>query len=332
MEPTSLPGLVLRIDAKVCHVEVAGRRHVLPLAGKLFEQRSLERRPLAVGDLVDVRVGEREGEGAIDAVQPRQSQLTRRSASEGEERAQVLAANLTLVVVVAAVAEPPFQPELVDGILAAAARERIPTAVVLTKVDRDRRGIAAGLAGIYSAIGSRVLCTSTAPGHETPGPLAELAALLHGNRSVLCGLSGVGKSSLLNTVVPGLAQRIGSLNHIRQGRHTTAVTELIPLPGGGHVLDTPGIRNFHLFHTGSQELQFLFPEIAARLPQCGYRNCLHRDEPDCAVRAALTSGAIAATRHASYLGMLATAQQGERMGAPERGASGERRGRRGPRR
>lgn len=305
---------------------------MLPLAGKLFEAKSHERRPLAVGDLVDVRVGERDGEGAIDAVQPRSSQLTRRSASEGEERAQVIAANISLVVVVAAVAEPPFQPELVDGILAAAARERIPTALVLTKVDRDQRGVAAELVRTYTDIGSRVLCTSTVPGHETPDALAELAALLHANRSVLCGLSGVGKSSLLNTVVPGLTLRIGSLNHIRQGRHTTSVTELVPLPGGGHVLDTPGVRNFHLFHTGSQELQFLFPEIAARLPQCGYRNCLHRDEPDCAVRAALASGAIATSRHASYLGMLVTALQGERMGAQERGGSGERRGRRGPRR
>ena len=113
--------------------------------------------------------------------------------------------------------------------------------------------------------------------------------LLHKNGTVNCGLSGVGKSSLLNTVIPGLDLRIGTLSHIRQGKHTTSHTELIPLPGGGHVLDTPGVRSFHLFHVGSQELQFLLPEIGALLPQCGYRNCLHQDEPDCAVIAAVVT-------------------------------------------
>ena len=87
----------------------------------------------------------------------------------------------------------------------------------------------------------------------------------------MIGLSGAGKSTLLNAVVPGVQLRTGQLNHIEQGRHTTTHTELLAMPGGGHVLDTPGVRNFHLFCTGSQELQFLFPEIAAKLPACAYR-------------------------------------------------------------
>jgi putative ribosome biogenesis GTPase RsgA len=128
MQPSSPQGLVLRIDAKVCHVEVAGERRQLPLAGKLFDNRSHEKRPLAVGDRV---VLDPTGK-AIDAVLPRSSQLHRRAASEGEAEAQVLAANITHVLAVASVAEPPFQPELVDGILAAAARERIPTTLVLS--------------------------------------------------------------------------------------------------------------------------------------------------------------------------------------------------------
>jgi putative ribosome biogenesis GTPase RsgA len=113
-------------------------------------------------------------------------------------------------------------------------------------------------------------------------------------------------------VVPGVQLRTGHLNHIESGRHTTTHTELLPLPGGGHVLDTPGVRNFHLFCTGSQELQFLFPEIAARLPQCEYRSCLHDQEQHCAVRAAADSGEIAESRYGSYRTMLQDALAAER--------------------
>lgn len=306
--PSSPPqGLVLRIDAKLCHVEIDGSVRQLPLAGKLFEGRSHEKRPLAVGDLV---VLDPSGQ-AIDAILPRTTQLHRRAASEGEERAQVLAANVSLVLAVASAASPPFQPELIDGVLAAAARESIPAVLALTKIDLDPAA-AAHWQAVYAAVGIRVLATSTAAGHRTPASLAEVAALLHGNRTVLCGPSGAGKSSLVNAVVPGVELRTGALNHIRQGRHTTSHTELLPLPGGGHVLDTPGVRNFHLFCVGTQELQFLFPELAARLPQCQFRSCLHETEAGCAVLAAIADGTIAATRYASYRTMLALAQDAER--------------------
>jgi len=308
MQPSSPQGLVLRIDAKVCHVEVDGERRRLPLAGKLFDGAAGEKRPLAVGDRV---VLDETGQ-AIDAVLPRSSQLHRRASTEGEERAQVLAANLTQVLAVASVAAPPFQPELVDGIVAAAARERIPATLVLTKADLDPAAAATWQA-TYAHAGVHVLATSIQPGHETPAALQEIAALLHQNRTVVVGLSGAGKSSLLNAVVPGVQLRIGDLNHIRQGRHTTTHTELLPLPGGGHVLDTPGVRNFHLFCTGSQELQFLFPEISALLPQCDYRSCLHAEERDCAVQAAVDAGQLPASRYRSYRTMLLAALDAERL-------------------
>jgi len=224
MQSSSPQGLVLRIDAKVCHVEVDGERRQLPLAGKLFDGKRHEKRPLAVGDRVQL---DATGQ-AIDAVLPRSSQLHRRAASEGEAEAQVLAANITHVLAVASVAEPPFQPELVDGILAAALRERIPATLVLSKIDLDH-ALAAQWAQVYAHAMVRVLATCTVPGHTTQPTLDELARLLHQNNSVVVGLSGAGKSTLLNAVVPGVTLRTGDLNHIRQGRHTTTHTELLPL-------------------------------------------------------------------------------------------------------
>ena len=308
-EPAPLEGLVLRIDAKVCHVEVGGQRRTVPLAGKLFEERSHEKRPLAVGDRVQFDVTGQ----AIDALLPRTSMLHRRAASEGEERSQVVASNVTLVLAVASAAEPPFQPELIDGVLAGAVRQQIPAALILTKIDRDKKGTAQQWIELYRKLGYRVFGTCTQPGLETHDEFAQLRTLLHENRTVLCGLSGVGKSTLLNALVPGLQLRTGSLNHIRQGKHTTAHTELIPLPGGGHVLDTPGVRSFHQFQIGAQESQFVFPEIAALLPQCEYRNCLHRDEPGCAVLAGLENGAVHRSRYASYAAMLDHALRSERL-------------------
>ena len=177
----------------------------------------------------------------------------------------------------------------------------------------------------------RVLQTCSVGDGRTEESLGEVEQLLHQNRSVVVGLSGAGKSSLLNAVVPGVQLRTGHLNHIQQGRHTTTHTELLPLPGGGHVLDTPGVRNFHLFHTGSQELQFLFPEIATQLPACAYRSCLHDGESNCAVKRAVDAGEIAATRYASYLRMLRDALAAEQPAARSARGTARGAGRRRPR-
>jgi len=320
-------GLVLRVDAKLCHVEVDGARMTVPLAGKLFEERGREKQPLAVGDRVVLRTSD-EG-AAIDAILPRTTVLVRRASSESSEKAQLVAANISLVVAVASIREPRFQTEVVDGILAAATRERIQPVVAITKADLAEPGEVEAWAALYRRIGYDVFVESTAPGRETRESIAALGELLHRNRTAVVGLSGVGKSTLLNAVVPGLALRVGSLNASQHGRHTTTHTELVPLPGGGHVLDTPGIRAFHLFHVGSQELQFLLPEIGALLPQCAFRDCLHLDGTKCAVRAAVERGEVAPTRYESYRRMVEEALEAEK---PPKGQVGTDRGRRRGRR
>jgi ribosome biogenesis GTPase len=291
-------GVVLRIDAKTCHVEVGGARHVLPLRGRLFEHGG-DRQLVAVGDRVRIRL---DGEGsAIEEVLPRTTQLVR---SRGDGETQIIAANVSLVVVTAALTDPPFLGELVDRILAGATREKLDTALVLTKVDRDRKGLAPVLAERYGQLGYRVFVTSIAPDAETTDALRELRALLQRNTSVLSGASGVGKSSLINALCPGLELRIGTMSRIRQGRHTTTHTQLVPLPGGGHLLDTPGIRGFGLGAADPQEIQFLFPEIRALVGRCEYRNCTHMVEPGCAVEAELQRGALVRERIASYRAIM----------------------------
>ena len=301
---------MLRVDAKVCHVDVGGDTHVLPLRGRLFEERSHQSRPVAVGDRV--RVVLEEGGGAVQEVLPRQSQLTR-SRAGNTEREQVLAANVSLVLVVASIREPRFEAELVDRILAGAEREKVPAALVITKMDRDAKGQAESWAQLYEALEYPVFRTSIVGGAETPEGLEALGELLHRNITVLCGLSGVGKSSLINRLNPGVDLRVGSIGRLRRGKHTTTHTQLVALPGGGHVLDTPGIRNFGLYGLKPQEITFLFRELKPLLSHCAYRNCSHGPEPGCAVQDALGRDEIAPSRYGSYRVML---EELEERGGP----------------
>lgn len=284
-------GRVLRIDAKCAHVLVDGATLQLPLRGRLFEGQSLAKRPVAVGDVVQLS----DSNDAIDAVMPRQSQLSRRAAGE-DEREQVIAANVTLLLVVMPARDPSFDPLLVDRMFAAAEREHLRAVLVVSKIDRDKKQQAQEWIALYRGLGYEVHPTCTLPDHETKDSLAALEQLLHTNTTVLCGPSGAGKSSLINRLVPGVTLRVGALGKLKQGQHTTTFTQLVPLPGGGFVLDTPGVRSFALWSVGTQELGFYFRDIKARATQCGYRNCTHRAEPDCAVR-----DHVAPSRLRSYL-------------------------------
>ena len=194
-----MEGLVLRIDAKVCHVDVAGTTHILPLRGRLFEKcTNNEARPIAVGDRVMVTLAD--GGGAIDEVLPRTTRLARRKAGDDDKREQVIAANVTLVMVMASIRDPKFQPELVDRILAGAEREHIPAILTITKVDRDKHGVAEDWAEMYRDIGYDSFVTCVIKGKETHESLDMLRGLLHENVTVITGASGVGKSSLINTL------------------------------------------------------------------------------------------------------------------------------------
>ncbi|MEM7199300.1 MAG: ribosome small subunit-dependent GTPase A [Planctomycetota bacterium] len=293
---TASTGIVLRIDARVCYVQVDGVEHVLPLRGRIIEDADPGVPPLAVGDRVRVQL-EKSGGGVVEERLPRETKLARTRGAEGREH--VIAANVSLALVVSAAATPAFQPGLVDRILAGVEEAGIVGVLAITKVDLDTRGARHEWVELYRGLGYEVFETSVHGEQPSEAALERLQALLRQNVTVLSGASGVGKSSLINALCPGLSLRVGDITKMRLGRHTTTRTELLALDGGGYVLDTPGVRGFGLF-AEAQAVQFAFREIAPLVGECGYRNCQHLQEPDCAVLAAVERGDIHESRYRSY--------------------------------
>lgn len=239
--------------------------------------------------------------GAIEAVFPRRTKLARRAAgSKGQWKEDVLVANVDQVVLVFACANPEFHPRMLDRYLVLTESSELEVLIVANKADLIDGMQAQALFATYARIGYPVLYTST----QTGEGVAELQARLAGRISVVTGKSGVGKSSLLNAVQPDLALVTGAVSDVlHKGRHTTTVAELIALsaPGAGYVADTPGIREIGLWRFPLEELDWCFREFRPYLGECYFAGCAHMHEPDCAVRAAVTQGAIDAARYESYV-------------------------------
>ena len=261
-----------------------------------------------IGDRVQFeRVSPREG--AITALLPRRTALVRREPLD-PERAHVIAANLDQIVAVfAAFPEPdPFQ---IDRYLAVAEANRLPALLCVNKIDlvEDLEAFRKRFEE-YEALGYSVLYTSA----QTGAGLEALREQLRGRITAFIGPSGVGKSSLLNALQPGLALRIGSINpRTGAGRHTTTRSELIPFDGG-YLADTPGLRDIGVWGIRPEDLAACFPEMRPDLGRCEFSDCLHLEEPGCAVRRAVARGRIGPRRYESYRRLLleALAARGER--------------------
>lgn len=310
-------GTVVRQDARgvVVRLDDGGRELWCVVRGRVhLEGAKTSTTTVAVGDRVRVAEGE-DGRGAVDEVLARRSVLSRPEADQGRRRnrllQRVLAANVDRVVVVVAAAEPGFEPGLVDRVLVVAEWSRLEALVVLNKrdlVDREPEELA-----VWRRLGYRVVVASAATGLG----IDELRAALAGSVSVVTGHSGVGKTSLLNAVEPGLGLAVGRLNEVTgRGRQTTTSSRWVPLAGGGAVVDTPGIREFGLYNVPPREVTWLFRDLREVAPRCRFGDCLHRGEPGCAVAAAVASGEIAPWRLASYERMLATLPDVPRWGIP----------------
>lgn len=257
--------------------------------------------PIAVGDQVAYfEAGD--GTGVIQEVLPRRSQLSRRAAGDIPLE-QVMVANVDQVVIVFAAAKPAPKWNLLDRYLVTAESAGLSALICITKLDLvDEAQLDEELA-LYREIGYHYLYTSANLGQG----IDDFRAALKDKVSILMGKSGVGKTSLLNAVEPGLGLKVNAVGHgdVGKGRHTTTHLEMFSLQSGGSVVDTPGMREFTLWNVDEFGLAGLFPEMRPYLGRCQFRSdCLHDHEPGCAVRKAVVSGEIHPRRYQSYLKLL----------------------------
>lgn len=316
-EKPLLLGRVVRVDAKVVHVDVpdpiasfaaAAEGTELPevetmlaaLRGSLFDDLDGKKNPISVGDLVRL---DRDGDQvSVEEVLPRRNYLGR-VASSHDPREQVLVANVDQLFMVGSLKNPGFSSNRTDRILAACRWHEIPAVLVFNKADLDKKNVLmdkyrATYAGIPDL---EILVTSTVDGRG----IDELKARLKGKVSVLYGPSGAGKSSLLNAIQPGLKIKEGKISaYWKQGKHTTTYSRLHRMDLGGYVVDTPGIRVFRPHGLTRSHVRDLFPDFAKFQALCAYANCTHDHEPGCAVADASEAGLIPDTRYASYLSLL----------------------------
>lgn len=309
--PQLQKGRVVRVDAKVCHVEVGDEVLLAAPRGALFESLDGVKNPIAVGDWV--RIDPSTEPASLAEVLPRHNTLSR-TASSHDPREQVLAANIDQVMLFASVNKPRFSSNRTDRILAACEWNDIKPVLILNKIDLDKKGRLAEVLETYRSVPVEIVETCATDGRG----VEEVAALLKDKVTVLYGPSGAGKSTTLNTIQPGLNLKVGRISaHWDQGRHTTTHSQLILMEQGGWVIDTPGIRVFRLHGVKKEELRDLYPEFRRLQPSCKYPDCLHDHEPECAVLDALEDGEIAQTRYMSYLELLVELAPGDFGGDDE---------------
>jgi ribosome biogenesis GTPase len=291
------PGRVLRVHGLASVVETEDGRMYRCAVRRLLRTLAIdERNIVATGDRVWIRPAPND-EGMIERVEPRHGLLTR--ASRGREH--VLVANVDQVVIVMALLEPDLKQHLIDRYLASAAQGGIAPIVCLNKADLVHPEPFQSLVGLYNQLGISAFLTSAVTGEG----IDELRRRLVGRQTVFAGQSGVGKSSLLNAVQPGLGLHVREVSDVNQkGRHTTTTAQLIKLEIGGWVVDTPGIRQFELWDIIPEEVEGFFPEMRPLVPLCAFPDCTHTHEERCAVKRAVERRQISAARYTSYLGMF----------------------------
>lgn len=258
--------------------------------------------PIAVGDRVRITVN-KEGSAFITEIEKRKNYIIRR-ASNLSKQAHIIAANLDQAVLIVTVNYPITSTMFIDRFLATAEAYSVPVQLVFNKTDRynaQDRTVLESLIKLYTAIGypCRTICALSEEG------LTGFSALLKDKISLLSGHSGVGKSTVINKIVPGVSLRTGQISEYHnKGIHTTTFSEMIQLPGGGYIIDTPGIKGFGTIEMEDAEIAHYFPELFRASADCRFNNCTHRHEPDCAVLAAVKEGRIAPSRYKSYLSIL----------------------------
>lgn len=280
-----LNGIVVKAYNSYYYIQSGSKIVSCNLRGRFKKERF----SLTVGDEVTYTMTGPD-KGVIEEILPRRSILKR-----------PLVANIDQVVLTFAAVNPDINPALVDRFLVVAEYSELDIIICINKTDLADLDAVSQLAGRYEQIGYRVLAAAA----KTGTGIDTLRSLLHNKISVFAGPSGAGKSTLLNAIQPGLELTTGEVSHkIGRGKHTTRFAELLPLAGGGFVVDTPGFSFTEFNDMEAAHLMDYFPEIAAVAPACKFNTCLHYKEPQCTVKQAAADGRIHADRYQSYLEIL----------------------------
>ncbi len=298
IDPSWRRGRELRVHGLASTVQAEdGSQHQCATRRLLKTMSTDQRHVVAAGDWVYFR-SDRSGDGIIERIEPRHGVISRTS----RRRQHIIVTNVDQMLIIGSAAEPYLKPNLIDRFLVTAEQQRIRPLICINKVDLIDRADLEPLVGVYCRMGYPTLLTSARTGLG----LARLRRLMAGGASVVVGQSGVGKSSLLNWMEPGLKLRVGEVSaESQKGKHTTTTAQLLPLSSGGYVVDTPGIRQFQLWDVIPEEVAGCYRDLRPYASRCKFPNCTHTHEADCAVKDAVADGRLDARRYESYCHLLA---------------------------
>jgi ribosome biogenesis GTPase len=296
-------GLVIKSTGSWYQVmDMDGNVHACRAKGKIRITDIRTTNPIAVGDRVDFEL-EKDGQSVIAAIHERKNYIIRKSVNLSKE-AQIVASNIDLALLLVTLKSPDTSTGFIDRFLATAEAYGIKTTLLFNKYDQyndEEKEVVEELMSLYQNIGYSVLPLSSVDGTG----MEELKAMIKDKVCMFGGHSGTGKTTLVNILLPGLDLKTADVSDYHQkGMHTTTFAEMYKLPEGGFIIDTPGIKGFGLVDIPKDELHHHFVEFFQLLPDCKFHNCLHVNEPGCAVLKALDEDRIAPSRYKSYLSMF----------------------------
>jgi ribosome biogenesis GTPase len=259
--------------------------------------------PIAVGDRVGIEMEPEQQTGVINHLEERHNYIIRKSINLSRQT-QIIAANMDQAMLVVTLAKPRTSFGFIDRFLVTAEAYHIPSILVFNKIDlydEEDLDFLGQVQELYERIGYRCIRVSALKKLH----LDQAEALLHNKTTLISGHSGVGKSTLINTLLPGLELKTSDISDSSsKGVHTTTFAEMYDLPGGGSIIDTPGIRELGVVDLAEEEIAHYFPEMRSRMQDCRFNNCKHLNEPGCAIKKALDNGEIAIPRYESYVSIL----------------------------